>query len=79
MDVLKKQGILLGAHIPMGPSGLVLERSQIDEFQGFATSLLDASELARANREASLRASGNLPWNRCVCFVHTPQAIVWHP
>lgn len=76
MRVLKKKGILLGAHIPMGPSGLALERSQMDEFQGFAASLLDASELARANRGASLRASGNLPWNRCVFSVHTPYALV---
>lgn len=66
VDVSKKQGILLGAHIPMGPSRLSLDRSQIESFQGFATSLLDASEISRANREASLRESGNLPWNRCV-------------
>ncbi|CAN0093832.1 unnamed protein product, partial [Ectocarpus sp. 12 AP-2014] len=63
IEVLKKQGILIGAHIPMGPSGLVLDRSTIGAFGGFAVSLLDAAELARANRVAGLRHSGNLPWN----------------
>eukprot|EP00752_Nemacystus_decipiens_P011479 g10191.t1 len=65
-EALKKQGIIVGAHIPMGPSGLVLDRSAIDAFQGFAVSLLDAAELARANQEAGLRHSGNLPWNQSV-------------
>lgn len=64
MEALKKQGILVGAHIPMGPSGLVLDQAAIGAFGGFAVSLLDAAELARANREAGLRNSGNLPWNR---------------
>ncbi|CBJ28265.1 conserved unknown protein [Ectocarpus siliculosus] len=63
IEVLKKQGILIGAHIPMGPSGLILDRSTIGTFGGFAISLLDAAELARANRRAGLRHSGNLPWN----------------
>lgn len=63
-EALKKRGIIVGAHVPMGPSGLVLDRSAIDTFGGFATSLLDAAELARANREAGLRHSGNLPWNQ---------------
>ncbi|CAM9498958.1 unnamed protein product, partial [Hapterophycus canaliculatus] len=63
-DALKKQGIIVGAHIPMGPSGLVLDRSAIDAFEGFAASLIDAAELARANREAGLRHSGNLPWDK---------------
>lgn len=63
-EALKKQGIIVGAHIPMGPSGLVLDRSAIDAFEGFAVSLLDAAELARANREAGLRHSGNLPWDQ---------------
>eukprot|EP00903_Cladosiphon_okamuranus_P011029 g10416.t1 len=64
IESLKKQGIIVGAHIPMGPSGLVLDRSAIDAFGRFAVSLLDAAELARANREASLRHSGNLPWDQ---------------
>ena len=63
-EALKKQGIIVGAHVPMGPSGLVLDRSAIDAFGGFAVSLLDAAELARANREAGLRHSGNLPWDK---------------
>lgn len=63
-EALKKQGIIVGAHVPMGPSGLVLDRSAIDAFGGFAVSLLDAAELARANREAGLRHSGNLPWDQ---------------
>ena len=63
-EALKKKGIIVGAHIPMGPSGLVLDRSAMDTFEGFAVSLLDAAELARANREASLRHSGNLPWDQ---------------
>ncbi|CAB1097206.1 unnamed protein product [Ectocarpus sp. CCAP 1310/34] len=63
IEVLKRQGILIGVHIPMGPSGLVLDRSTIGTFGGFAISLLDAAELARANRVAGLRHSGNLPWN----------------
>lgn len=62
--MLKKQGILVGAHIPMGPSGLDLDRSVIDSFEGFAVSMLDAAELSRANREAGLRHSGNLPWDQ---------------
>lgn len=64
MDGLKKQGILVGAHIPMGPSSFLLERSDLAAFDGFSESMLNAAELARANREAGLRASGNLPWDR---------------
>lgn len=42
-----------------------MDREALSAFQGFSDSLLDASDIARENREASLRVSGNLPWNRC--------------
>lgn len=64
MDNLKKKGILLGAHIPIGPSSLVLEQSELAAFKGLSDSMLDAAELARGNKEAGLRTSGNLPWDR---------------
>lgn len=48
----------------MGPSGLDMDRSAVDSFEGFAVSMLDAAELSRANREAGLRHSGNLPWDQ---------------
>lgn len=65
-DELKKQGILVGAHIPMGPSALSYAREMLNAFNGFSDSMLDAAELARANKDAGLRASGNLPWDRFV-------------
>lgn len=65
MDSLKKKGIILGAHIPEGPSGLKMDRSALEGFRSFSESMLDASDIVRENKESLLRASGNLPWDRC--------------
>lgn len=58
-DVLKKQGVLLGQHIPSLPTKLYLDKTVISQFS--AQSLANASDLVRLNKTNKLRRTGNLP------------------
>lgn len=58
---LKRQGIIVGQHIPSLPSKLNLDPSQLAEFENFSSTLLVARELITQNRTNFLRRTGNLP------------------
>jgi hypothetical protein len=58
---LKKQGIIVGQHIPSLPSRLNLDQYQLSQYDTFSTTLLVAKDLIDQNRTDFLRRTGNLP------------------
>jgi hypothetical protein len=60
-DSLKKQGIIVGQHIPSLPSKLNLNPSELAEYETFSSTLLVARDLVQQNRTNFLRRTGNLP------------------
>lgn len=60
-DNLKKQGIIVGQHIPALPSQLAIDRDHLSHFGKFSSNLLIARELVAHNHENMLRRTGNLP------------------
>lgn len=58
---LKKQGIIVGQHIPALKTKLRIERDYIESFKDFSGNLLIASDLIEENQINNLRRSGNLP------------------
>jgi hypothetical protein len=58
---LKKQGIIVGQHIPSLPSRLNLDGSQLSQYETFSSTLLVAKDLIDQNRTDFLRRTGNLP------------------
>ncbi len=60
-DSLKKQGIIVGQHIPSLPSKLNLNPTELAEYETFSTTLLVARDLIQQNRTNFLRRTGNLP------------------
>ena len=60
-DDLKRQGVILGQHIPSLPTKLHVDRDMIDKYGDYSQNLVIANDLVRQNRENFLRRSGNLP------------------
>ncbi|CAM9112638.1 unnamed protein product, partial [Ectocarpus fasciculatus] len=60
-EELKKQGIIIGQHIPPLPSKLDVDPAYLEQFGEFSSNLLVARELVSQNRENILRRTGNLP------------------
>lgn len=60
-DELKRQGIIVGQHIPSLPSKLNLDPSIIAEYETYASNLLISKDLIQQNRTNFLRRTGNLP------------------
>ncbi len=58
---LKKQGIIIGQHIPSLPSKLNIDRDYLTKFGRLSANLIIARELVNQNRENMLRRTGNLP------------------
>lgn len=58
---LKRQGIIVGQHVPSLPSRLNLDPSQIAEYENFSSTVLVAKDLMVQNRTNFLRRTGNLP------------------
>jgi hypothetical protein len=58
---LKKQGIIVGQHIPSLPSKLNLDPHQLAAFDSYSSTLLVAKDLITQNRTNFLRRTGNLP------------------
>eukprot|EP00981_Chlorochromonas_danica_P012830 scaffold5444_cov181-Ochromonas_danica.AAC.11 len=58
---LKRQGIIVGQHIPSLPSRLHLDPQQLSEFENFSSTVLVAKDLMIQNRTNFLRRTGNLP------------------
>jgi hypothetical protein len=65
-DDLKRQGILLGQHIPSLPTKLDLDKEIIAQYGRYATSLANASDLIGMNKTNKLRRTGNLPISEAV-------------
>jgi hypothetical protein len=60
-ESLKKQGIIIGQHIPPLPSKLVVEPDQLSQFGKFSSNLVIAHDLVEQNKTNTLRRTGNLP------------------
>lgn len=60
-EALKRQGIIIGQHIPPLPSKLDVDPAYLDQFGEFSSNLLIARELVSQNHENMLRRTGNLP------------------
>lgn len=60
-DELKRQGVILGQHIPSLPTKLHVDRNMIDRYGDYSQNLVIANDLVKQNRENFLRRSGNLP------------------
>ncbi len=60
-EELKKQGIVIGQHIPSLKSKLVLEADKLAEFGDYSSTLLIAKDLVDQNKTNFLRRTGNLP------------------
>lgn len=58
---LKKQGIIVGQHIPALKSHLIIDRERIESCGNISNNLIIASELMQQNHVNMLRRSGNLP------------------
>lgn len=58
---LKKQGVVVGQHIPSLPSRLDLDPTEVAKYETFAGTLLIAKDLVQQNRTNFLRRTGNLP------------------
>jgi len=60
-DDLKKQGIMVGQHIPSLPSKLAVDASTISEYGSYSKKLVIAKSIIEQNHESRLRRTGNLP------------------
>jgi len=60
-EELKKQGIMIGQHIPPLPSKLAVSAAQLSQYGAFSANLQVAREMVEANTENMLRRTGNLP------------------
>lgn len=60
-DDLKRQGIMVGQHIPSLPSKLVVESTKIAEYDSYSKKLVVAKSIIEQNQENRLRRTGNLP------------------
>jgi len=58
---LKRQGVMVGQHIPGLPSKLNIEPTVLNKFGNFSNNLIIAKEFVRRNKEENLRRTGNLP------------------
>ena len=60
-EELKKQGIMIGQHIPPLPSKLAVSAAQLGQYGDFSANLQVAREMVESNNENTLRRTGNLP------------------
>ena len=60
-EMLKKQGVMLGQHIPSLPAKLDVSQEVLGTYGNFKEGLIVARELVEQNRENFLRRTGNLP------------------
>eukprot|EP00605_Chrysophyceae_sp_TOSAG23-4_P000478 GSChrysophyteH1.ASY1.ANO1.537.1 assembled CDS len=60
-EFLKKQGIMVGQHIPPLPSKLDIEAEKLSSYGDFSSNLQVAKDMVEANRINALRRTGNLP------------------
>lgn len=58
---LKKQGILVGQHIPSLPSKLDIKKSKLEQYGTYSSNLVVAHTLVQQNLENSMRRTGLLP------------------
>jgi len=62
-DDLKRQGVLVGAHVPAPPTTLDLPAERLKRIGGdFSDHLVDAQRLVGANLYEMKRRAGNVPW-----------------
>jgi hypothetical protein len=62
-DALKKQGVLLGADVPLGASHLDFDAASLVGYGSLSASMVAAGTLLQKNTTQQLRESGNLPWD----------------
>lgn len=60
-EMLKKQGIMVGQHIPPLPSKLDIKAGQLQSYGDYSNNLIIAKEFVEANKVNNLRRTGNLP------------------
>ena len=60
-DNLKKQGIMIGQHIPPLPSKLAVSAEELASYGNFSSNLQVAREMVESNKVNMLRRTGNLP------------------
>ena len=60
-DDLKRQGVLIGQHIPSLPTKLAVERESLEGYGNYSSNLVVAKELVGQNQENFLRRTGILP------------------
>eukprot|EP00953_Heterococcus_sp_UTEX-ZZ885_P022766 12575-Heterococcus_DN1.PRE.3 len=62
-DALKKQGVLLGADVPLGASHLDFDAASLAGYGSLSNLMVAAGALLQKNTTQQLRESGNLPWD----------------
>jgi hypothetical protein len=62
-DALKKQGVLLGADVPLGASHLDFDAASLAGYGSLSDSMVAAGALLQKNTTQQLRESGNLSWD----------------
>ena len=60
-EMLKKQGIMIGQHIPPLPTKLDVKASVLGSYGDYSSDLQIANELVEQNKVNTLRRTGNLP------------------
>eukprot|EP00603_Paraphysomonas_imperforata_P012272 CAMPEP_0114456490 /NCGR_PEP_ID=MMETSP0104-20121206/3660_1 /TAXON_ID=37642 ORGANISM="Paraphysomonas imperforata, Strain PA2" /NCGR_SAMPLE_ID=MMETSP0104 /ASSEMBLY_ACC=CAM_ASM_000202 /LENGTH=2201 /DNA_ID=CAMNT_0001628979 /DNA_START=70 /DNA_END=6675 /DNA_ORIENTATION=- len=60
-DMLKKQGVMVGQHIPSLVSKLDVDANVVNNFGEMSTNMIISRELIDKNKERNLRRTGNLP------------------
>jgi hypothetical protein len=60
-DDLKRQGIMVGQHIPSLPSKLAVDSTKIADYGSYSKKLVVAKSIIEQNQETRLRRTGNLP------------------
>ena len=60
-ETLKKQGIMVGQHIPPLPSKLNINAGHLQNFGDYSNNLIIAKDFVEANKVSNLRRTGNLP------------------
>ncbi|CAM9567830.1 unnamed protein product, partial [Phaeothamnion confervicola] len=61
-NALKRKGVLVGAHVPIGPTSLRLDKSRVEEFGPAGVGMLSAERLMRERLQQAKREAGNAPW-----------------
>ena len=60
-DMLKKQGVMVGQHIPSLVSKLDVDSNVVNGFGEMSTNMIISRDLINRNKERNLRRTGNLP------------------